>query len=109
MTPGEAFAAIVVVFGIDTFEEHELDSDLASQVPALIERGFLQRDGRSISVDLDRLSDVVTSGAIFEIDRRVPERMKSCPECAGHCYLRSMTNEPCPTCKATGRVPEESQ
>jgi hypothetical protein len=34
-----------------------------------------------------------------------PPKLKKCPECKGHMYLRSMTNEPCPTCAATGKVP----
>jgi hypothetical protein len=43
MTPGEAFAAIVVVSGVDAFEEHGLDSDLAAQVARYKPQGAKRR------------------------------------------------------------------
>lgn len=68
MTPGEAFAAIVVTFGIDGCEERDLDPDILTHVPTLVERGFLLRDLGSVKPDLDKLADVIVAGARAVID-----------------------------------------
>lgn len=68
MTIGEAFAAIVTVFGINGCEESELDPDVLTHVPALAERGFLFRERGSVKPDLDKLTDIVAAGARAIID-----------------------------------------
>ena len=97
MTQGEAFAAIVTVFGVDGCEERELDPDVLTHVPALADRGFVLRERGSVKPDLDKLPDIVAAGARAVIDGYLS--VDALPRCGGG-ILQDVN---LPTCRVGAR------